>query len=372
MTLSRRSLLTALFGTGLLPFGSVTHATAAVPSSKGEVRVKDGRELLRDCVPWVPLGLSFFGRLTPRGWPTDESAVQARDKFGPWTVDAVKWMGGDVLRLEVGLPFVDPGSPQFSAPYIEEIKQAVAMARGAGLSVILCLQYQGRTNVKPVEYVPAGSTRRAWRQLGPVFAGDLGVIYEIFNEPVSKPQPDAKRWKEWQEGHQAVIDDLRAARIRNTVLVAGLYGSHTFLGAPVLQDPTGQVAYAVHPYLRENYNTPADWDAAFGDFAKTHAMIATEWGMSRNACEFGNEATAQQLLAYMEKLGIGVVLYGADEEFSRLLKRDGKGFRLTSFANKACDAPGAGPGEVIKPYFDRAAKRNATQAVRTDAVCSLR
>lgn len=367
MSLPRRSLLLAMLGSGLLTVGTATHA-----ATRGEVRVKDGRELLRDCVPWVPFGLSFFGRLTPKGWPTNEAAVLARNEFGPWTVNAVKWMGGDVLRLEVGLPFVDPGSPQFSASYIEEIKQAVAMARNAGLTVILCMQYQERTNVKPVEYLPGASTQRAWNKLGPVFAGDLGVIYEIFNEPVSKPQPDAVRWKGWQKGHQAVIDDLRAARIRNTVLVAGLYGSHTFLGAPVLQDPTGQIAYALHPYFRETFKNTADWDAAFGNFARDHAVIVTEWGMSREACDVAGESTAEQLLSYLEQRKIGVILYGADEQYSRLLRREGSGFRLTTFKNKSCNAPGAGPGEVIKPFFDRGTRLNATQRPRADAVCSLR
>ena len=375
MQLSRRCFFMGglVAATAALPtVGWAATPAATEPSAVGLVRVLEGRELLRDCVPWVPRGLSYYGRLTPRGWKTDPSTTAARDEFGQWIVDAVKWMGGDVVRLQVGMPFLDPASPQYAADYMSDVKDAVRMARSQGMTVILSLQYQPRTNVKAVEFLPKESARRSWHALGPVFAGDLGVIYELFNEPAGPPQPDAARWEQWRKGHQVIIDDLRRAGIANTLIVDGLSAAHTFHGAPALNDPLRQLAYGVHPYLRENYTTPPDWDAAFGKFAETHPVLVTEWGHSFRKCEIGGNESVEQLLAYLEKRRVGVIGYGADERSSQLIRRNGKDFVASTFRNRECGSPGAGPGELLKSLFDRAAKLNASAQRVAPALCGLR
>ncbi|HSI59386.1 MAG TPA: cellulase family glycosylhydrolase [Ideonella sp.] len=375
MQASRRGFVLGLLvaaSSGVSHGQSAKLATSPAKTAVGLVRLRAGKEWLRDCVPWVPRGLSFFGRLIPKGWNSDPGTMAARESFGPWNVEAVKWMVGDVIRLQVGMPFLDPKSPQYNAAYLDEIGRAVAMARDGGLTVILSLQYQSRTNVKPVEFLPKDSARRSWQALGPVFSGDWGVIYELFNEPVGPPQPDARRWEMWRSGHQVIIDDLRGAGVANVLIVDGLNGAHTFRGAPALKDPLQQLAYGVHPYFRENYTTPSDWDQAFGEFAKSRAVLVTEWGHSAEKCELGGETQVEQLLEYLETRRIGVVAYGADEQGSKLMTRRGDAFEATSFQGRACGQRGAGPGELLKKSFQRSTALNRSMKSVDKASCGLR
>jgi endoglucanase len=342
-------------------------AQAAAPAAEpaGVLGVQaGGRVLLRDCKPWVPRGLSFFGRVIPRARVVDESTAAARDAFGPATMDIARAIGADVVRLQVGQPFLDPQSPQFDAAYLGELKDAVALARRAGFSVILSLQWEGRTGVKPVEMLPKASALRAWGAAAPAFSGDLGVAFELFNEPASPPEPGPGMWEAWRAGHQALIDSLRRAGVRNLLIADGLRGAQRLEGAPALTDPLGQLAWAVHPYFSTEDNSPAGWDARFGRFAATHPVIATEWGHSARHCERAGGEVAERLLAYLAERHIGVLAYGADELHSRLLRWQGDRLVWSSYRDRPCSGAAAGPGELLRALFEREAR----DAARAEAV----
>lgn len=362
---------------------AASHATQAT-EPVGVLAVQaGGRQLLRDCKPWVPRGLSLFGRLIPRDWRSDPGTVAARDAFGPTTIDLARAIGADVLRLQIGLPFLDPQSPQHRPAYLGELKDAVALARRAGFSVILSMQWQGRTAVKPVETVPAASALRAWRAVGPAFAGDLGVAFELFNEPTGALPPTGKDWAAWQGGHQAVIDALRSAGARNLLIVNGLHGAQWLDGAPALTDPIAQLAYAVHPYFGTQAPGPVGakrsagqlarvWDRRFGQFAERHPVIVTEWGHAAKHCVAGEANQVQSLLDYLAERRIGVIAYGVDEQQNRLLTGMSGGRPVwSSYRNRSCDADGAGPGEMLQGLFERQA-REAARAQAVDAAACER
>lgn len=376
--------LSRLVAAGLL---AATLAVAAAPAdtppaATGVLGVQaGGRQLLRDCKPWVPRGLSLFGRLIPRDWRSDPGTVAARDAFGPATLDLARAIGADVVRLQIGLPFLDPQSPQHRPAYLGELKDAVAQARRAGFSVILSMQWQGRTGVKPVETVPAASALRAWRAVGPAFAGDLGIAFELFNEPTGALPPTAKDWSAWQSGHQAVIDALRGAGARNLLVVNGLHGAQWLDGAPPLNDPISQLAFAVHPYFGTQAPGPVGakrpagqlervWDRRFGQFAERHPVIVTEWGHAAKHCVAGAAEQVESLLDYLAERRIGVIAYGVDEQQNRLLRRTEGGQPVwSSFRNRSCDADGAGPGELLRGLFERQAREAARAQAVEPAAC---
>ena len=77
---------------------------------------------------------------------------------------------------------------------------------------------------------------------------------------------------------QGLIDALRAAGAENVLLVDGLQFARNLAGAPPLDDPLGQLGYAVHPYLGRHNQTPRavgrrSWAAS----PATHPVMATEW-----------------------------------------------------------------------------------------------
>ena len=347
-------------GLKALALAALLAAAPALAQAAGDaVTVADGRQLLRDCRPWTPRGLSFFGRLVPRGWKTDNGTMAARDGFSRWVVDAVRAFGGDTLRLQVGLPFLDPRSPAYDEAYLDDVRQAVAMARSTGLVVVLSMQWEGRTGVKPVEMLPRDSALRAWQRLGPVFAKDGGVLYELFNEPASPPQPGPGFWRGWQDGHQAIIDMLRAAGARNTLVVDGLNGARLLQGAPELRDPLGRLAYGTHPYAGPDLASPAQWDEHFGRFAQSHAVIVTEWSHLPRDCGVADGATVDRFVDYLATHRIGLIGYGIDEaNGGRLARREG-GTVVPKTFDGACQAFTTGPGAALRRLFARTAEADA-------------
>lgn len=367
-----RRLAACLF-TALAWAATVAAAADAPPGWLG-VQVGGGKpQLLRDCKPWVPRGLSFFGRLVPRSRDADESTAAARERFDAEALPLARAIGADVVRLQIGQPFLDPQSPQFDPAYLGEVKDAVAAARRGGFSVILSLQWEGRTGVKPVEMLPKASALRAWGAVAPAFAGDLGVAFELFNEPASPPDPGPGVWEAWRAGHQALIDSLRRAGVRNLLIADGLRGAQRLDGAPPLADPLGQLAYAVHPYFEQEPNNPEGWNQRFGRFAASHPVIVTEWGHAARQCERGGQEAVDGLLAYLAERRIGLVAYGADERHSRLARPAAGATAAapswSSYRGRPCTGAVAGPGELIHAWFERQAREAEKAAAVSPSAC---
>ena len=357
-----RSVAGALLGLAAMA------ALAAEPA--GVLGVQNGgRQLLRDCKPWVPHGLSFFGRLVPSQRQADPSTAAARERYSATTIGLARAIGADVVRLQIGLPFLDPQSPEYDKDYLGEVKDAVAQARRAGFSVIVSLQWEGRTGVKPVEMQPKASALRAWMAVAPAFAGDLGVAFELFNEPVSPAEPGPGQWDVWRVGHQALIDALRRSGVRNLLIADGQHGAQRLEGAPALVDPLGQLAYSVHPYFGQEDNSPQGWDARFGRFAATHPVIVTEWGHAARQCERGGADQVAQLLDYLAARRIGVVVYGADEVHSRVLRWQDDQPVWSSYRGRPCNGAAAGPGELLRTWFERAERDAARSPALAPAAC---
>ncbi|MEK8032381.1 cellulase family glycosylhydrolase [Ideonella sp. DXS29W] len=348
-------------GTGLL---------GVQPGGIGVLGVQPGGTgLLRDCKPWVPRGLSFFGRLLPAERVADPSTGAARERYQAMALPLARAIGADVVRLQIGQPFLDPQSPEYDKGYLDQVREAVSQARRAGFSVILSLQWEGRTGVKPVEMLPKASALRAWAATAPAFADDLGVAFELFNEPASPPNPGPGVWEAWRAGHQALIDMLRQRGLRQLLIVDGLRGAQRLDGAPPLRDPLGQLAYGVHPYFGEEDNSPAGWDQRFGRFAAQHPVIVTEWGHAARHCERGGADTAAQLLDYLAERRIGVVAYGADEIHSRILRWEGERPVWSSYRGRPCQGGAAGPGELIHDWFTQRARDSDKAPALSAAAC---
>ncbi|MCO5977131.1 cellulase family glycosylhydrolase [Ideonella oryzae] len=347
-----RRLIQRLLPLVLFAAAGVTLAAEAQPP--GAVSVADGKQLLRDCRPWVPTGLSFYGRLIPSRWDSDPDTLQARDSFGQANMDLVRQFGGDAVRYQIGMPFLDPKSHQYRPDYLDEVAAAVQLARRDGFVVFLSMQWQGRTRVRAVETMPGASALRAWQAIAPRFSRDQGVVFELFNEPASVTRPDPQTWELWRAGHQAIIDALRSQGVPNVLLVEGINGGRLLDGAPDLKDPLGQLIYGVHPYMRPDLSNAAGWNRYFGDFARRHVVVATEWSHFDRMCGNASPGAVQQLLDYLSRSGIGMLAYGAESPDSRLVSRDAQGrIDLTTFEGRACEAPNAGPGQDLKSMFTR-------------------
>jgi hypothetical protein len=298
----------------------VSFSGPAPPAAGAGVRVA-GNRLLRDGVPFVPVGFSMVARVNPTG--EGQTAVAAR-RLDDGTMEAAIGWGANTLRFQVSQRGLDPTDSLYSDAYVNQIVDAVALARAHGLVVLLSIQDQGPSGGSG-HAQPSDATIRDWQTLIARFNGDLDVLYEMFNEPHNRATPDG--WSVWRDGgpagrnqglpavgHQAVLDAIRATGAQNVVVAeAGQYGQ-LLDGIPLVHDPLGQVAYGVHPYLTHSLRDPADWEPGFGFLASQYPVVATEWAANSRLsfCHPEWETTAPQLIDFLEAHDIGILAWAFD------------------------------------------------------------
>jgi hypothetical protein len=333
-------------------------ATAA----DGAVRVQ-GAHLVRDGSVWLPRGVQIVGLVAPAGSLTGRY-VDANAHFGLAELEAARAAHADVIRFQVSQYGLDPEDPLYSPGYVHEVQNAVELARGLGLTAIVSLQAEtpaGRDRICPL---PDAGAERAWQQLAPMFAGDPGVLLELFNEP--SLLISSANWQLWQYGGlvtmsdgstceavgmQTLIDDIRADGATNVIIVPGLGGETTLEGMPTLTDPASplspQLAYGIHyPSLAGGVGR---WDAKFGNASASVPVIVTEWyANTTHLCTPDEPARAASLLTYLATKQIGVVGYAFDVPGTIVADWS---YAPTTYAGFACGPPGDGPGRLLLGEF---------------------
>jgi hypothetical protein len=321
-------------------------ATAAL--AEGAVSV-EGNRFLRDGRPWVAEGVTLVGRVSPDREADEVPAyAAARARFGPGLLGEIRRYGADTVRYQVSQGGLDPRSPIHDPAYRDEVLEAVALARGAGFTVILSMQAHGPSGMHDASGRPSQGTRRAWRAILGEIGHDRGVMLELYNEPGPRDR-NAKSWAIWQADAQGLIDFVRGRGASNVLLVDGMRAGHYLGGSPRLHDPAGQLGYAVHPYLVRINRTRAQWDKNFGDFARDHPVMATEFN-ARSANGYCRESFPEevdQLLDYLRARHIGLVVWAFDLPGVR--RRDGT---LTDYDDFACGPKGnGGAGTAVHEHF---------------------
>ncbi|MGY6217514.1 glycoside hydrolase family 5 protein [Methylolobus aquaticus] len=308
-----------------------------------------GRNILRDGKPWVPKGFVLVAFVASKEHAKD-SFAKARARYGTQLLDKVKGFGADVVRIHASQAALDPKSPIYSPGYLEDYKKGIALARAKGLTVIVSMQWEETTGLKGQSNMPSDMTRRAWERLAPVFANDLGVMYELFNEPGLKEQ-NARNWQIWKEGHQSLIDLVRRTGAKNVLIVEGLRIGHYLSNAPSLKDPMNKLVYGVHPFINKETRTRADWDRDWGRFADSHPVIVTAFNAhsSRGNCKPDTPKIVSNLLDYLSEKRIGVIFWAFD--LPGPIFEDGGLDRLTNFENFSCAAPNKGVGVAAQRHF---------------------
>jgi endoglucanase len=103
-----------------------------------------------------------------------------------------------------------------------------------------------------------------------------------------------------------VLTEVRALGAVNVVVADGLVDAQQLTGAPQLNDPLNQVAYASHPYATSQpQQTKASWAQKFGDFAQTAPVIITEWGVGY-FCDSDTPESVVKFLHYIQNQGVGL------------------------------------------------------------------
>ncbi len=359
MNAIRRPDASGIGGTGGVLLSLFTAALlTCVPTSdrayaSGDVSV-EGTTILRDGKPWVAKGVGIVGRTAPAAVTHGGDYKHARAIFGEDELESAKQFGADLIRFQVSQGGSDPQSTIYSQDYLKEVKSAVQMARDRGFSVIVCLDAEKPSGLDEMG-MPSEKAVRAWKSLAPLFATDRGVMLELFNEP-SVDGPDAVQphdWNSWKSRMQPLVDEVRSLGAKNVLLVDGLYWAQMIEGAPQLNDPLTQVVYAVHPYYSPRLRNKSSWDNMFGDYAKSHAVLVTEWNARsrRKNCNSEYPQFAADILIYLKRKKIGLTVWAFDFP-DGVFVTDFKS-TLTNFDDFQCGSDKNGAvGNIISSYFE--------------------
>jgi endoglucanase len=351
-------------------------AAQSQPRFQGEVSVS-GPELLRDGAPWMPRGIQIVGLVAPDDALSGKYEL-AHAQYGVDELRRAVADDADTVRFQVSQFGLDPADPLYSAGYVAEVRDAVESARALGLTVIVSIQAEapaGRTGRCPL---PDAGTERVWNELAPMFAGDSGVLFELYNEPALPAT--AAAWQTWllggpilqgtgvycqAVGMQTLIDDIRADGADNVIVVPGLKSEQTLGGMPTVSDPANpldpQLVYGIHyPSLSGGITV---WDRQFGHVAARAPVIVTEWqANSMTNCNPKAPTVVPLLLDYLASKQIGVVGFAFDLPGTIIADYS---YTPTSYADFVCGLPGGGPGDLLFSEYNALAQAGGPSQSRT-------
>jgi len=199
--------------------------------------------------------------------------------------------------------------------YISTVKQAVAGAEAAGLTVLLDLHWSDEGNLLNSSVgqkcMADQDSITFWSSVASTFKSDPHVMFELYNEPHDVP------WTVWRNGGtftctdgvtynaagmQQLANAVRATGATNVVVAGGDAWAYDLSGVAQVGLLTGgNVAYATHPYENSAGDSPSSWTAAFGYLTPAAPVIATEFGSTNCA----TDAYDSDILGYFKAHGVG-------------------------------------------------------------------
>jgi hypothetical protein len=225
--------------------------------------------------------------------PSNNASVQA---MVAWRVDAVRvplnedcWLGINGVGAAVG-----------GAAYQRAIEKYVQTLESHGIVAILDLHWaapgkylaRGEWPVPDLDHAP-----RFWTSVARAFAGNHGVIFDLFNEPYTTSWPcwlngcatryrPARRTVSYRSaGMQTLVSAVRSTGASQPIMLAGLnYSSDEsqwLASEPV--DPDHQLIVGFHTYNFGGCNAEACWNSTIAPLAAKLPVITGELG--ENGCK---------------------------------------------------------------------------------------
>ena len=138
-----------------------------------------------------------------------------------------------------------------------------------------------------------------WKDVATTFAGDDGVVFELYNEPYPDSDRDSDAgWQCWRDGctatlwmggkstantYQAVgmadlVSTIRTVAPNHLILLGGLQYSNALTQWMAYAPADNNIAPAWHVYSFNSCKTEQCWDAAPASLAANFPLIVTELG----------------------------------------------------------------------------------------------
>ncbi len=380
---------------------SICAVSAAGQSGKQVITIQtntDGNpQLFRDGVAWIPHGVQMVAFVETPGIQKLATSANnpkqqkwfytAYTQFSNSEFDDIKAWGADTVRMQVSEPGTDSTNEAYDAAFVDNYVSAVKYARSIGLNVIVSVQDEnqyytdgnGAIKEDPMSPNPSSSTMSAWKTLTSKLNGDLGIMYELYNEPGGNtgyrvPSP---AWTNYSDAADTLVGQIRNSNINgtpvnNVIISDGLNQGQSFINFIPLKD--NNVLYSVHPYFHQSAAPDAStwtpqWGYLTGAISGASApstgkvpVIVGEWGTLDQGdylCSTGTPQAALNMLNYMRDAKIGLIAVTWDESRNGWggLDTDTTGndkvYGISTTLTGACNDDKFGAGKTIRYWYNQ-------------------
>jgi hypothetical protein len=246
--------------------------------------------------------------------PVDQTSV---NNMLAWHANAVRVP----LNEDCWLAINGVAAQYSGAAYQNAIAQYVSLLRQNNLYVILDLHWNnggGNKATGQEQMADADHAPTFWTGVASAFKGDLGVVFDLYNEPHDIA------WSCWKSGGcqangwnvagmQQLLDAVRATGAQNVVMAGGLGWSGDLSGwlANKPNDATGNLAASFHTYNMTTCATMACWTSVIAPVAAQVPVITGELG--ENDCAHGY---IDQYMSWADSAGVSYLGWAWNADFS--------------------------------------------------------
>lgn len=289
-------------------------------------------------LPWIKVeGNSFVdesrNRVTFKGLNASDPDKLVKDgQWNPRYFEEVKSWGANLVRFPI---HPRAWRSRGKAEYLKLIDKGVAMAKDAGLYVVLDWHSIGNLRTEVFQrdsYITTkAETFNFWREMA-IRYGDNSTVafFELFNEPTTASGKFGKiSWLQWKSIMEELIEMIRANGAKNIPLVAGFNWAYELGNVADHPIEAEGIGYVSHPYPQKRKKPWEDqWEKDWGYVADKYPVILTEIGF----CEEGERGAhipviddgtyPKAILNYVAEKGMSYVVWVFDPRWSPMLIED--------------------------------------------------
>jgi len=285
---------------------------------------------------FVPRGVNFpgFEYACQQGWgygadgTAPEEVASTVSAMASWKINAVRlplnqdcWLGEDGL----------PGGELTAAGYRDSVEAFTEALGAAGMVAILDLHWTGHEGLVAdgLRPMPDGRSPAFWRSVAQRFRENRSVIFDLFNEPHSRWNPDGTNvfelsWACWAGGGcqvpaeidtapssgsswyeatglSTLVDAVRSVGAGQPIVLSGIDYANDLRGWSDHAPTDGQLIAGFHNYPGQRCRTVACWDHEIAPLAERVPVLTAEVG--QNDC--GAPDHVERYLNWADERSIG-------------------------------------------------------------------
>ena len=235
-------------------------AARRAPGAPPAAVTVEGNRFYRDGAPWVAEGVTLVGLVSPERRGRARRA-DLRRGAGRASGPACSTRSGATAPTPCASRSARPGSTRSRRPTIPATATTCSrrspLTRAAGLNVIVSMQWQGAAGPRRRRPADGDDPARLARDRRRPSASDRGILLELFNEPALQPRT-AARLEALAESTAGADRRCCAGRGARTCCWSAGCATRGPSTAPRRSTTrSGQLGYAVHPYLGQHNQTRA-------------------------------------------------------------------------------------------------------------------